>query len=230
MKNFIILILITPILIFCQITEDLIKIEQPIKKFYLKGAFVPGLSFETITVGEKYYQYSDKESEEIFIEPGGGSGSFEGVIGYDISKLITLEISAGIQNSGESVDDFKVKFKKFLIRASILYKMPIDKYYVPYIGVGISRVITGKYIEKSYDFVESEVIYKNPSGFHLLIGAEMKDPDFGLNLYGEIRLVMLGEFEMEESNIDEWILKDIGLDKMNANGLHFCIGIGYYLF
>ena len=229
MKHLIILIILTPILIFSQITEDLSGNESTnTKKLYTKGSFVFGPGFEKIKVGEKYYEDSDRDNSDINIMPGGGFG-VEGVLGYDLSKLLAVEFSIGTQNSGSSIDkDNKASFQKSQIRASVLYRIPIDKKYVPYIGVGISTVLSGKYIEESQG-MELEVKYTKPSGFHVLGGAEWKNPRSPWFWYGEMRLLILGEVEADETDVATWILEEVGIDKMSANGLQFSFGIGYYI-
>lgn len=226
MKVFLTL-LITPILIFSQTTVNMTEIEQPSKKLYAKGALVFGPGFESIKVGEKYYEDSDKDPEDIEVMPGGGVG-VEAAIGYDITKSFSLEVSIGNQNSGETVNDDKLQFKKALVRASALYKIQTEKNYTPYFGAGLSMVISAKYYEDT-SAGEYEVIYNNPTGLHLLGGAEWKTSDSPLFFYGEVRVLILGEFEYDESDFDEWILEDFGMDKMTANGIQFSFGIGYYI-
>ena len=229
MKHLIILLLLTPVLIFSQITEDLSGNEPlVIKKLYAKGAFIFGPGFEKIKVGEKYYEDSERDNSDINIMPGGGFG-VEGVLGYDLSKLLTVEFSIGTQNSGSSIDkDNKASFQKSQIRASVLYRIPIDKKYVPYIGVGISTVLSAKYIEESKE-MDLEVKYTKPSGFHVLGGAEWNNPRSPWFWYGEMRLLILGEVEADETDVATWILEEVGIDKMSANGLQFSFGIGYYI-
>ena len=229
MKNLIILIILIPILIFSQITEDLSDSESTnTKKLYTKGSFVFGPGFERIKVGEKYYEDSDRDNSDINIMPGGGAG-VEAVIGYDLSKALAFEFSIGTQNSGSFIDkDNKAQFKKSQIRASVLYKIPIDKKYVPYIGAGISTVLSGKYVEDSQG-MESDVKYTKPSGFHVLGGAEWKNSHSPWFWYGEMRLLILGEIEADETDVATWILEEVGIDAMSANGLQFSFGIGYYI-
>lgn len=228
MKNVIVITIITPILLFCQITENL-SAQQPMnKKLYAKGAFIFGPGFESIKVGEKYYEDSDKDSEDINVMPGGGFG-IEGVIGYNISTALSFELSVAMQNSGDVVnEDESVTFSKSLLRASILYKFPSGKKYIPYIGAGISSVLSAKYKEDT-SAGEYEVTYTKPFGFHIIGGAEWKNPGSPWFFYGEARLVILGEFEYDESDFDEWILEEFGMDKMTANGVQFSFGVGYYI-
>ena len=229
MKNLIILIILTPILIFSQITEDLSGSESiNTKKLYTKGSFVFGPGFEKIKVGEKYYEDSDRDNSDINIMPGGGAG-VEGVIGYDLSKSLAFEFSIGTQNSGSFIDkDNKAQFKKSQIRASILYKIPIGKKYVPYLGAGLSTILSGKYVENSQG-MELEVKYTKPSGFHILGGAEWKNSQSPLYWFGEVRLIILGEIEADDSSVSNYILESVGIDVMSSNGLQFSFGIGYYI-
>jgi len=228
-KHIIILFLLIPVLCFPQITEDL-STESPHanKKLYAKGALVFGPGFESIKVGEKYYENSDRDPQDIDIMPGGGAG-VEAVIGYDITKSLSAEFSIGTQNSGSFVDeDNKAQFKKSLIRASVYYKIPIEKKFTPYIGAGISNVLSAKYVENSQGF-EFETTYTKPSGFHIIGGAEWKTPNSPWFWYGEARFIILGEFEADESDVNTWILEEVGIDKMNGNGLQFSFGVGYFI-
>ncbi len=229
MKHLIILIILTPILVFSQITEDLSGNESTnTKKLYTKGSFVFGPGFEKIKVGEKQYEDSDRDNQDINVMPGGGAG-IEAVIGYDLSKSLAFEFSIGVQNSGSFIDkDNKAQFKKSQIRASVLYKIPMGKKYVPYIGAGLSTILSGKYVEDS-QAGEGEVKYTKPSGFHILGGAEWKNPQSPLFWFGELRLLILGEFKVDESDIAYSALEHFGMNKMSANGLQFSFGIGYYL-
>lgn len=229
MKHFILTILLAPIILFSQITEDSSSNNTTIiKKLYTKGSFIFGPGSEKIMVGKKYYEDSDKDPQDINILPGGGVG-VEAVIGYDISKLLAFEFSIGTQNSGSYIDkDNVAQFKKSQIRASLLYRIPIGKKYTPYVGAGLSSVISAKYVEDSQG-IESEVTYTKPTGFHVLGGAEWKNPKSPLFLFGEIRFLILGEFEADETTVSNYILETIGIDIMSANGLQFSFGIGYYI-
>ena len=215
--KYLMLLLITPILIFSQITEDLSGNKQLVtKKLYTKGSFVFGPGFEKIKVGEKQYEDSDRDNQDINIMPGGGAG-VEAVIGYDLSNSLAFEFSIGLQNSGSFIDeDNKAQFKKSQIRASVLYKIPTGKKYVPYVGAGLSTILSGKYVENS-KAGEGEVKYTKPSGFHILGGAEWKNPNSPLYWFGEMRLLILGEFEVDESDISYRTLEDFGMMTMSAN-------------
>ena len=229
MQYKLLLLLFIPIFLFSQITEDLSD-DPPsiIKKLYVKGAFVFGPGFEKVKVGEKYYENSDRDPQDINIMPGGGFG-VEAAVGYDLTKVLSAEISIGMGNSGASDGkESKASFQKTLFRASILYKIPLEKKYKPYIGGGLSSVVSAKYLEDTQG-IESEVTYTKPGGFHILGGAEWKAPQSSWYWYGELRLHILGEIQAEEASVADWILEEIGIDKMNANGLQFCFGIGYYI-
>ncbi len=229
MKHLLILFLITPVLIFTQITEDLsLDAQHTVKKLYAKGAFVFGPGFEKVKVGQKYYEDSERDPQDINIMPGGGVG-VEAAFGYDLSKSLTFEFSIGTQNSGSYIDeDNKAQFKKSQIRASVLYKVPINKKYTPYIGAGLSTMLSGKYVEESQG-MEYEVKYTKPSGFHAIAGAEWKNTKSPLYLYGELRLLILGNVEADETDVSSWVLEEVGIDAMSANGLQFSFGIGYYI-
>ncbi|MFC1785634.1 hypothetical protein ACFL0J_08440, partial [Candidatus Neomarinimicrobiota bacterium] len=165
MKHIIILIFLIPIFLFPQITENLSN--EITKKLYGKGAFVFGPGFEKVKVGTKIYENSDRDPQDINITPGGGFG-VEAGLGYDLTKVLSAEISIGMGNSGASDgEDSKASFQKTLLRASVIYKLPFEKKYTPYIGGGISTVVSAKYIEDSQG-IESEVNYNKPSGFHVL--------------------------------------------------------------
>ncbi|MFC1535937.1 opacity family porin [Candidatus Neomarinimicrobiota bacterium] len=224
MKRIILSFLLTPIFMFSQIADDM----SVNKKLYTKGSFVFGPGFEKFLVAEVHYRDSDKDNEEVHISPGGGAG-IEGVIGYDISKSLSCEFALGWENSGKVVDkDNSAMFNKYPLRASVLYRIIIDKKYTPYIGAGISTVLSAKYTEDSQG-TEHEATYTKPVGFHVLGGAEWKNPQSSLFFFGEVRLLLLGEFEAEEATVSDYALETIGLDKMNANGVQFTFGIGYYL-
>lgn len=225
MKHLITIIMLTPILIFSQVIEDLSSKQ---KKLYTKGAIVFGPGFEKILVAEVQYRDSDKDNEDVHISPGGGAG-IEGVIGYDISKSLSCEFALGWENSGKVVDKTNsAMFNKFPLRASVLYRILIDKKYTPYFGAGISTVLSAKYTEESQG-IEHEATYTKPIGFHVLGGAEWKNSQSALYWFGEVRLLLLGEFEAEEATVSDYVLETIGLDIMNANGVQFTFGIGYYL-
>ncbi len=229
MKYLTLSLLLTPILIFSQITGDMSGNAPAVKnKLYTKGSFVFGPGFENIKVGEKQYEDSDRDNTDINIMPGGGFG-VEGVFGYNLTKLLAFEFSIGTQNSGSYVKKGNLaQFKKSQIRATVLYKIPLNKKYVPYVGAGLSTIISGKYVEESQG-MELEAKYTTPSGFHVLGGAEWKNPQSSLFFFGEVRLLILGEIEVDETDIPNRLLEEVGIDKMSANGVQFTFGVGYYL-
>lgn len=162
------------------------------------------------------------------IRPDGGAG-IEAVIGYDLSKSLSCEFALGWENSGKVVDkNNSAMFNKFPLRISVLYRILIEKKFTPYFGAGVSTILSAKYAEDSQG-TEHEVKYTKPTGFHMLGGAEWKNPQSSLFFFGEVRLLILGEFESEETTVSNYILEDLGLDKMSANGVQFTFGVGYYL-
>ncbi len=207
MKHLILLILFVPILLLSQITEDKAEPKSHNNKLYAKGSWIFGPGFESVLDN---------------IEPGGGQG-FETVLGYDWSKTMSIELSIGMQNSGDHT-----KFKKSQIRASAYYKIPIEKKFTPYLGAGISAVLSAKYIEKSSSR-EQEATYSKPIGIHILGGVERKNPYSPLFFFGEVRLLILGEFELDKTDVDFMILREFGMITMKANGLQWSVGIGYYI-
>ena len=226
MKKIAFLMIISALLLG-QTAENRTQPEPLNKKLYGKGAFIFGPGFERIKVGEKSFIDSDKENEDIEVMPGGGFG-IEGAFGYDLTKSFSIEISIGMQNSGEVVNDDKLTFNKTLFRASALYKIQTDKKYAPYFGAGLSMVISARYTEET-GVGDGEIVYNKPTGFHVLGGAEWKTPDSPLFFYGEARFLILGEFEYEDTDIPVSIIQDFGMDKMSANGIQFSFGIGYYI-
>ena len=227
MKKFPILLAL-PILIYSQTTDNLKPEETFNKKLYAKGALVFGPGFESIKVGEKFYEDEDKDPEDINIMPGGGFG-IEAAIGYDITKNLGFELSIGTQNSGSYIDeDNRAQFKKAQIRVSGFYRIPIEKKFTPYFGAGLSMILSAKYLEDSMG-IESEVVYTKPLGFHVLGGMEWRTPNSPLFWYGEARFIILGDFEVDEADIADWIIEEVGIDTMGGNGLQFSFGIGYYI-
>jgi hypothetical protein len=187
-----------------------------------------GPGSEKILVAKVTYVDSDKDPEDVYIRPGGGAG-IEGVLGYDLSKSLSCEFALGWENSGKVVDkNNSAMFNKFPLRVSLLYRILIDKKYTPYFGAGISTVLSAKYAEDTQG-IEHEVTYSKPSGFHVLGGMEWKNPQSSLFFFGEVRVLVLGEFEADEATVSNYVLETIGLDKMNANGVQFTFGVGYYL-
>lgn len=228
--KYLILSLLTPMLIFSQITEDL----STQKKLYTKGSFVFGPGFEKVLVAQISYPDSDKDPEDVYINPGGGAG-IEAVIGYDLSKSLSCELALGWENSGDVIDkDNSAMFNKFPLRVSILYRIPIDKKFTPYIGAGVSTNLAVKYkFEGDPNGSKLEIKYNKPIGFNLLGGAEWKDSQSPLYWFGELRLIMLGEYTIEEGTVNGFstteLLKGTELDNLSANGLQFAFGVGYYL-
>ena len=235
MKHLIILIILTPILIFSQITGDL-STELPTiqKKLYTKGSIVFGPGFEKVLVAEITYADSDKDPEDVYINPGGGAG-IETVIGYDLLKLLSCELALGWENSGDVIDkDNSAMFNKFPLRASLLFRIPIGRKFTPYVGAGVSTNLAVKYkFEGEPNGTKVEVKYNKPIGFNLLGGAEIKNPQSPWYFFGELRLIMLGEYTIEEATINgnsvTGIVKGTELDNLSANGLQFSLGFGYYL-
>ena len=207
MRNLIFLILFFPIVLFSQITEDIAEPKPHSNKLYAKGSWIFGPGFESVLDN---------------IEPGGGQG-FETALGYDWSKSISSELSFCMQNSGDHG-----KFKKSQMRASIYYKIPIEKIFTPYLGAGISAVISAKYIDR-YSLGDPEAIYNKPFGIHILGGVERKNPYSRLFVFGEVRILILGEFVIDYTDVDFLVLRDLDMITMNANGLQWSIGIGYYI-
>lgn len=192
--------------------------------------FGPG--FEKVWVAKVYYVDSDKDPEDVYIHPGGGAG-IEAVIGYDLSKSLSCELALGWQNSGKVVDkDNSVMFNKFPLRATVLFRIPINKKFTPYVGAGVSTNLSVKYKEDLEGF-KAEIIYNNPIGLNLIGGAEMKYLRSPWFWFGELRLIILGEYTIEEATANGMsvtgIFQGTDLDNMNAGGVHFTFGVGYYL-
>ena len=224
------ILLFIPILILSQVTTDLSQTNQQGSKFYAGGSvfFGPG---EQIKAGEKYYTDSDKEPEDINISPNGSAG-IEILAGYNLTKSISTEFAIGWSSGGETIDkDNVILFKKAPLRLSVLYKIPIEKKYTPYIGAGLSTNLVVKYTEKSQG-IDSEIKYSKPIGFHILGGASYKENNSPLYFFGELRVIVLGEYTVEEADIGGMdatsLLKDSELDNLTATGVQFAFGMGYY--
>ena len=235
MKYLILSLLLTPILIFSQITEDISGNTPAVKnKLYTKGSFMFGPGFEKVLVAEIRYVDSDKDPKKVHISPGGGAG-IEAVIGYDLSKSLSCELAVGWQNSGDIVDkDNSAMFNKFPLRATVLYRIPINKKFTPYVGAGISTNIAAKYkFEGDPNETKIEINYNKPIGFNLLGGAEIKNSQSPWYWFGELRLIILGEYTVEESTTNGFsttgLFEESELDNLNANGVQFTFGVGYYL-
>ena len=230
MKFKLITILILPLFIFSQNNESS-PIEMNNDSKLYTGAtmfFGPG---EQIKAGEKYYINSDKEPEDIHISPNGSAG-LELLIGYNLTRYLSSEFAIGWSSNGETIDkDNVILFKKAPLRLTLLYKFPIEKKYTPYIGAGLSTNLVVKYTEKSQG-IESEIKYSKPIGFHILGGASYKEKKSPLYFFGELRVIVLGEYTIEEAEIDgrdaTSLLKDSELDNLAATGVQFALGIGYY--
>lgn len=233
MKNIFILIILTPILIFSQITEDLSGNEPLVtKKLYTKGSFMYGPGTEKIWVATKYFQNSDKDPEDIYMHPGGGFG-IEAVFGYYVTKLLSFELALGWMTSGEVIDkDNIAMLKKFPLQAVVVYRIPIDKKFTPYIGGGLSTLLSIKYKEEVQG-TKSELIYSKPIGFTILGGAEFKNAQSPWFWYGELRYNILGEYTIEKATLGgttiTGLVQGSDLDNLNANGIFFIFGFGYYI-
>ncbi len=223
--KYLMLLLITPILIFSQITEDLSG-NKPLvtKKLYTKGSFVFGSGSDEVFVATILMENGDKE--DVHITPGGGTGA-EAVIGYDLTQTISCEVAIGIANTGKTYNDgdYDFKFKKSFLRASILYKIPIGKKYTPYIGAGVLTNLSVKYDQEAPGYYDINIEYNNPIGFHLLGGAEFKNQQSPWFWFGELRVIMLGEYTIKNSDYFE----GSELDNLNANGFQFSFGVGYFI-
>ena len=224
------LLLFIPILILSQVTTDLSKANKQESKFYAGGSvfFGPG---EQIKAGEKYYTNSDKESEDIHISPNGSAG-LEILFGYNLTKSISSEFAIGWSSGGETIDkDNVILFKKAPLRLSLLYKISIEKKYTPYIGAGLSTNLVVKYTEKSQG-IDSEIKYSKPVGFHILGGASYKEKNSPLYFFGELRIIILSEYIIEEATIGGMsansLLAGSELDNLKATGVQFAFGMGYY--
>jgi len=230
-KHLIILIILTPIFILSQITEDQYN-NIPIvkKKLYTKGLVQFGGGYEKILAGKKYYTDSDKDPEDIYIRPGGGIG-LEGIIGYDFSPTLSTEIGIGFAGSGETVDKDNIYFNKTIFRATILYKMVSTKEYKPYIGGGFTTNLSAKYeIEQGGD--ELVVKYKKPVGFHVLGGAQINmTPE--LFMFGDIKLIFLGKYKIEEAEFNGSTFPISNIEnefqEFGSSGFQFTFGMGYYI-
>lgn len=67
MKYLILSLLLTPILIFSQITDDISDNAPAVnKKLYTKGSFVFGPGSEKILVAKVTYPDSDKDPEDVY--------------------------------------------------------------------------------------------------------------------------------------------------------------------
>ncbi|MFC1760165.1 opacity family porin [Candidatus Neomarinimicrobiota bacterium] len=230
MKHLITIIMLTPILIFSQITENQSITSSARSSFYAGGSvfFGPG---EQIKAGEKYYTNSDKESEDINISPNGSAG-LEIIVGYNLTKSISSEFAIGWSSGGETIDkDNVILFKKAPLRLTLLYRIPIEKKYTPYIGAGLSTNLVVKYTEKSQG-IDSEIKYSKPVGFHILGGASYKENNSPLFFFGELRVIVLSEYTVEEADIGGMdatsLLKSSDLDNLTATGMQFAFGMGYY--
>ena len=232
MKHLIILLLLTPVLTFSQITEDLSINNTPVtKKLYTKGSFVFGPGFEKIKVGEKWDKDTPEDTEDVFISPGGGMG-IEAALGYDFNSSLSSEIGIGYVFSGESVDETSFYFNKSTIRASIIYRLTSSRAYIPYFGAGLSTNLSVKN-EAEEDGDKLEYLYSKPIGFNIFGGAEFKDLQSPLYGFVEMKLLILGDYEVEEAKFNGTSIpiSIVGDDflSMNANGLQFTLGVGYYL-
>jgi len=233
MKYLISFFLLTPILIFSQITEDISR-DTPsvVKKLYTKGSFMYGPGTEEVWVATKYYQDSDKDPEDIYMRPGGGFG-IEAVIGYDVTRFLSFELALGWLTSGEVIDkDNMAILEKFPLQAIILYRIPINKKFTPYIGGGLATLLSIKYTEKVQG-TESDVIYSKPIGFTILGGTEFKKSQSPWYWFGELRYNILGEYTVKEATMGgrtvTGIIQGSSLDNLNANGVFIVFGVGYYL-
>lgn len=230
MKHLIILIILTPILVFSQITED-ISNNNPtvIKKLYTKGLLQFGGGGK-VKAGEKYYTDSSKDPEDIYIHPGGGTG-LEAILGYDISPSLSGEIGIGFLQSGESVKKDKTFFNKSTLRVSVIYRLKSSKEYVPYIGGGFSTNLSVSYDAKETGN-ELKAKYEIPTGFHILGGAQINvSPQ--LFMFGDFKFIFLGTYDIKEATLNgnsipiSYVKSDFR--EMNANGFQFTLGIGYYI-
>jgi hypothetical protein len=224
-RHTVLIILLFPFLLLSQTTTEESSLSN---NLYLKGAIITGSGSDEILVGRVDYTDSEKESEDIYVEPGGGTG-LEAVIGYNLTNALALEFAIGWCNTGETLDgDNNILFNRAPVRASAFYRFNTAKKWFPYIGGGLSSNLHIKYSEE-IDGKESEVTYKKTIGFHLLGGIEYKSnksPWFG---YGELRVIQLGEYTVDKSDFSSGLLEEFGMDNPDANGVQVSIGAGYYI-
>jgi len=230
-KYLISLFLLTPILIFSQITEDLSGNIRPVKKkLYTKVLLQVGGGGKVLA-GEKSYTVSDKDPEDIYIHPGGGTG-LEAVIGYDINPSLSGELGIGFLQSGDQAGKDHIWFWKQTLRASVIYRLNISKGYFPYIGGGFSTNLS---VSLDAETRSDELIirYEIPTGFHILGGAEIKNPQSSWFMFGDFKFIFLGTYDIKEAKLNgnsipiSYVESDFR--EMNANGFQFALGFGYYL-
>ncbi len=233
MKHITLLFLLTPILIFSQLTENL-STELPTiqKKLYTKGSFIFGSGSDKVFM--ETILFEDSSTEDVYIYPGGGIG-VEAVIGYDLIQTLSCELAIGIANNGETYNegDWKLMFKKSFLRVSILYKIPLGKKFTPYIGAGVLANLSVKYDQEAPGYPDINIVYNNPIGFNLLGGAEFKNRQSPWFWFGELRVIMLGEYTIESFkaggfSVTEYV-ENSEYDNLNANGFQFSFGVGYYI-
>ena len=226
-RQAILLIFLIPLVLFSQIIEDKTQ-NKTSRNLYTKISLITGSGSDDILVGRVDYTDSEKESEDIYIDPGGGTG-LEAIIGYDITNSLSFEFALGWCNTGETVDgDNNILFNRAPVRATILYYFDINKKWTPYIGGGLSSNLSVKHTEETSGR-ESEIKYKTPTGFHFLGGMEFKNKNSPWFWYGELRIIRLGEYVVDESDFPTSILNEFGMETLDANGFQFSIGAGYYI-
>lgn len=195
-------------------------------KFYLKGTLGFGVGFEKISSGfEKIYE-GDRESEEIFIYPGGGI-NIEGGFGYLIIPALKAELGIGYQASGTSAEDDKVSFYRGVLTLSLIYEFQSKSSIHFYIGAG-----PGMYFSPAYTAEvgssRAEITYDPSFGLHGLAGIVSQKEGKPLFYFGEIRLAGLIKYNWNKAtfvNYPSYITSNFL--EMSGNGVFINFGIGY---
>jgi len=76
MKYLTLILILIPVIVFSEIQENLSgNTPFVVKRLYAKGSLIFGPGFEErILVGKGYYEDEDKDPQDIYISPGGGTG------------------------------------------------------------------------------------------------------------------------------------------------------------
>ncbi len=203
---------------------------QPVKRrssgyLYMKGIFGFGIGFEKIFTG--YYETSsyDRDLDEVNVYPGGGL-NIEGIIGYNISPPLSMEIGIGFQSSGEYAGGDSIYFSRVPLTFSVIYEPRSTGSSQLYIGAGGGVYLSPLYKE-DMDRYEVKIHYATAYGMHFFVGM-IFNRKRNIFYFGEIRFAGLMNYNWTSATVNGSSgIPAEDFASFTANGILLNLGIGF---